>query len=138
MHVLFADDSEDIRRLFGLSFRFAHHTARLVENGAEAVAAVEGEAFDIIMLDMQMPIMDGWEALRRIRELPNGRSVPIALISAIYDRIDMQQGAEMGANIVFPKPLYPSVILTKLEELVQQNREKQASQHRSDSSHSSF
>lgn len=124
MHFLLADDLPTIRKLFTVWFRLADHTVRMVENGEEAVAAVEQEVFDAIILDLDMPVVSGWDALQRIRQLPNGQSVPIGIISGAYDRAEMQPTILQGADAVFAKPLDPHEILTTMEELVSRSREK--------------
>lgn len=118
MHFLLADDLPQIRKLFGVWFRLADHTAEMVENGAEAVSAVEKQVFDAIILDLEMPVMNGWETLRRIRQLPNGQSVPIAIISGAFDHAEMRPALLDGADVVFVKPLEPTHVLSTLEDLV--------------------
>ena len=107
MRILFADDVKDTRDIFALIFAnegFETHTA---DNGSEAVALVEqsSEPFDVIVLDVEMPIMDGWEALEAIRSLPQGREVPVILFTA-YGSPEMRMLAlEAGAKELVRKPI---------------------------------
>lgn len=127
MHILFVDDNKDTRDLFSLGFRMANHTIRLAIDGMEALALVESEVFDVIVLDLQMPVLGGWQTLWRIRQLPHGQKVPIALFSAYADDADMARVQEEGADALIFKPASPSAVLMILEELVKEHREKQAS-----------
>lgn len=127
MHILFADDVKDTRDLFELAFGIANHSMRMASDGVEAVASVETEVFDAIILDVQMPRMDGWEALQRIRELPNGADVPIALFSGSLQYDQLEDARKQGADMVFHKPIFPNAMLMMLEDLVNEHREKQAS-----------
>ncbi|MDF2440428.1 MAG: hypothetical protein JWN98_1412 [Abditibacteriota bacterium] len=126
MHILFADDVKDTRDLFALAFKMSNHSIRLASDGVEAVASVETEEFDVIVLDVQMPRMDGWEALQRIRELPNGSSVPIALFSGSLHYDQIEDARKRGADIVFHKPIFPNAMLLMMEDLVQEHRKRQA------------
>lgn len=86
------------------------------ESGAQAVAAVEREAFAAILMDIHMPDMDGYEAARRIKRLPNGRGVPIMFVTAVYkEDEDVRRGYEAGGLDYFSKPLDPVLLRTKVE-----------------------
>lgn len=81
LRVLLAEDGEDNRRLIEHLMTRLGATVESVENGAEAVDRVlEGGPFDLVLLDMQMPVMDGWEAARRIRNA--GSTVPMVALTA--------------------------------------------------------
>ena len=125
MHILFVDDTRDTRDLFALAFRLAGHSTCLASDGVEAVASVETDVFDMIVLDVQMPRMDGWEALRRIRELPNGSRVPIALFSGSLNYDQIGEAKEQGADIVFHKPIFPNAMLLLMEDLIKPHNRTQ-------------
>ena len=118
MHILFADDTRDTRDLYALGFALAHHTVRLAFDGVQAIAAVERDRFDVIVLDVQMPVVNGWQALGQIRALPNGRDVPIALFSAVAQPGDLERAQVAGAATLIHKPIMPNVLLMVLKELV--------------------
>lgn len=118
MHFLVADDLPEIRKLFSIWFDHAGHTVHLVENGAEAVAAGRAQAFDAVILDLEMPVMNGWDALQQIRDLPHGQWLPIAVISGVFDHTDMRPAILKGADVVFMKPLEPEHIVWTMEKLV--------------------
>ena len=127
MHILFTDDNQDTRDLFSMIFQMANHRVCLASDGFEAVAEVEKQLFDAIVLDLQMPGMDGWEALERIRELPKGTSVPVAMFSGSLDYDQLDYVLQRGADAIFHKPLLPNTMLFLLEELVQRGRSVSAS-----------
>lgn len=120
MHILFADDINDTRHLYGLAIHMAGHTVRIVSNGIEAVAAVNKEVFDAIILDIHMPVMNGWEALRRIRQLPHGATVPIALFSSSMESSEIDRAKAEGADTLIFKPVMPDVLLMVVQDLVEQ------------------
>lgn len=117
MKILFVDDAPDTRSLFSVAFRLAGHRTRLAADGLEALEAVEDEPFDAIVMDVEMPRMDGWEATRRIREMPHGRDVPILVFTGYNHDDDFNKAAEVGANGLVRKPMLPQMVLSQLAQL---------------------
>ena len=117
MHILFADDSSDIREIFQFAFGLQGHQVRLASNGQEAVQALEepqavdAQAFDAIVLDIEMPVLDGLAALEQIRQLPQGKDIPIIMFTA-YSAFQYDQKAkDAGANLLVNKPIAPDELL---------------------------
>lgn len=120
MHILLADDSSDIRDIFQFAFGLEGHQVRLASNGQEAVQAVEAleasqafdaQAFDAIVLDIEMPVLDGLEALEQIRQLPQGRDIPIIMFTA-YSAFQYDKKAKAaGATLLVNKPIAPDELL---------------------------
>src|SRR5688572_22238431 len=118
MKILFADDIRDTRDLFAMAFRQAGHEVVAAASGTEAVAAVEQEQFDVVVLDIEMPLLDGWEAARSIRQLPHGRSVPVILFTA-YDHLNAGlRTIQVGADGLLKKPMLPSELLERLKTYI--------------------
>jgi CheY-like chemotaxis protein len=85
-------------------------------NGAEALEAVEKERPDLIFMDLKMPVMDGWEATRRIRQMADGKTIPIIALTAQAMSGDEQRAIDAGCDDYLAKPIVdPSVVKTKLE-----------------------
>jgi CheY-like chemotaxis protein len=121
MRLLFADDNQETCNLFELVFRMENINAQFAHNGAEAVEAVreEAEAFDVIVLDVEMPVMNGWSALKAIRELPQGQNVPIAIFTG-YVTIESKAWAKrLGAAALLFKPMLPDDMLRELRKIVE-------------------
>lgn len=122
MRLLFADDNQETCNLFELFFGLENIDAQFAHNGAEAVEAVreEAEPFDVIVLDVEMPVMNGWSAFKAIRELPQGQDVPIVIFTG-YASIESRVWAKrLGAADIFFKPMLPDDLLSQLRKILGQ------------------
>ena len=87
-------------------------------NGLEAVSAVQNsEPFDAVVMDVEMPEMNGWDAVRAIRALPGGSSLPILMFTAYGNGVTLKLAREVGANDVLHKPLSPYELLARVQQL---------------------
>ncbi len=118
MRILFVDDLEDARELFRLALSMHGHTVQLASNGREAVNLVQNsEPFDAVIMDVEMPEMNGWDAVRAIRALPQGNELPIVMFTAYGSGVTQKLAAEAGANKVLHKPLSPHDVLAQVTQL---------------------
>ena len=118
MRILFVDDLRDARELFRIAFSMQGHTVKLAANGLEAVAAVQyGEPVDVIVMDVEMPEMNGWDAVRTIRALPLGKEIPIVMFTAYGNSVTLKMAQDVGANGVLHKPLSPQELISKVTEM---------------------
>lgn len=119
MKILFVDDALDTREIYRKYLTLHGHTVQVAENGVEAVTAVEAENFDVVVLDMAMPVMSGWEALDQIRLLPKGGDVPVIFFTAYFKRHIEERAIAAGANMVLSKPMMPAELLEAIQHLQQ-------------------
>ncbi|MDP3830525.1 MAG: response regulator, partial [Ignavibacteriaceae bacterium] len=87
----------------------------VVENGAEAVEQVKKQKFDIILMDMQMPVMNGFEATERIRKMPEYNETPIIALTAFAMKGDREKCLEAGATDYVPKPIDSQEFIEKVK-----------------------
>lgn len=81
------------------------NSVMVVENGQEALDQVKTQAFDLVLMDMQMPVMNGFEATERIRQLPEYKATPIIALTAFAMKGDKEKCLEAGATDYIPKPI---------------------------------
>jgi len=111
--VLLVDDTLTNLELLGFILR-PHYRVRAVTSGAKALAAIAAELPDLVLLDVMMPEMDGFEVLRRMRAEPASARVPVVFVTAATDEVDEQRGFDSGAADYIHKPLVPAVVLARV------------------------
>ncbi|OQW48901.1 MAG: hypothetical protein A4S09_13110 [Proteobacteria bacterium SG_bin7] len=117
--ILLVDDSEDNRILILTYLKKTGHNVIQAENGAEAVTKVKEGKFDIILLDMQMPVMDGYSAARTIREWESANKlspVPIIALTAYALKEEQEKSYAAGCNKHVSKPVSKQQILDAIQE----------------------
>jgi len=102
--VLVVDDNEDNLRIVSQILRGRGYEVRVARDGASALAALEAERPDIVLLDVMMPEMDGIQVLDRIRSNPRSASVPVILVTAKTQDEDVLAGYAYGADYYITKP----------------------------------
>ncbi len=114
--ILAADDHEVNRRILQLLLEPHGCRLTLVENGAEALEAASGQRFDAILMDMQMPVMDGLEATRRIRDGAVNGDTPVIALTA--NALDLHRAAwdAAGVHAFLTKPIDPVMLTATLAE----------------------
>jgi two-component system, sensor histidine kinase and response regulator len=119
LKVLVAEDNPVNRKLAASILQRAGHDAILVTNGKEAVDAVTRERFDVVLMDVQMPVMGGFEATRLIRELEasSGRRTPIIAVTAHAMKGDREDCFAAGMDGFAPKPIQSAKLLEMLDRL---------------------
>ncbi|MFV3074593.1 PAS domain S-box protein [Niveispirillum fermenti] len=112
--ILVVEDNE-LNQMIARGFlQQAGAEVHLADDGAAAIACVTRAAFDLILMDVQMPGMDGLEATRAIRALPNGQAIPILALSAAVQESELQGCLDAGMNDHIPKPFAPEQLLSTL------------------------
>ncbi len=115
VRVLLAEDLAMNRDLAIAMLTKAGHHVDSVENGADAVTAVQETAYDIVLMDVQMPVMDGLEATRRIRALPGPIArIPILALSAGVLAVEVERCLQAGMNAHLAKPLEKARLLAAI------------------------
>lgn len=111
LRILVAEDHAVNQQVISLMLMRAGHRCDIASNGIEAVAAVAAVPYDLILMDVQMPEMDGIAATRRIRELPGpGATIPIIALTANAMKGDRERYLEAGMNDYVAKPIEPEAL----------------------------
>jgi two-component system cell cycle response regulator DivK len=118
--ILVVEDNEDNRRILVYRLKkIGEFEIREATNGQEALDAVQQDAPDLIFMDLKMPVMDGWEATKRIRQLPVGSKVRIIALTAQAMAGDEEKALAIGCDDYLAKPVVdPNLVRQKLERLI--------------------
>lgn len=118
MKILLAEDNEINQKVAAYMLEQAGHSVHLAANGVEALAAMQAQAFDVVLMDMQMPEMDGLEASRAIRLMQGAAAqTPIVALTASGTLSDIQACMAAGMNHFVAKPLKIDQINAVLQKL---------------------
>lgn len=117
--VMIVDDEPDIRRL--VSFSLKRHGFEVVEatDGLAACALAADERPDLILMDVMMPLMNGFEASRKLKADPQTSGIPIVMLSAKSQVYEQEEGLESGAAYYICKPFTPAELVEKVTQHVE-------------------
>ncbi len=118
--ILVVEDQEDNRKIMRDLLSSAGYEVIEAVTGSDGVAMAEAEVPDLILMDMQLPGIDGYEATRQIRAKPALRDVPIIAVTSYALNGDENKTLEAGCNAYFAKPFSPRKLLDKIREFVPQ------------------
>ena len=116
--ILIAEDERDIRDLIAFTLRFAGYEVFAAGNGEEAVELAPKVNPDLILMDVRMPRMTGYEACRAIKSNAELRDIPVVFLSAKGQESEIQQGLEAGAEDYLLKPFAPDQLTTRVKAIL--------------------
>jgi signal transduction histidine kinase len=118
-HILVVDDNRMNRIKLSRSLESQGHTVLLAEDGQQALDMLQAQSFDVVLLDILMPGMDGYQALQAIKGNPDLRDIPVIVISALDEVDSAVRCIEMGAEDYLPKPFNPVLLRARLNASLQ-------------------
>ncbi len=116
--ILIAEDERDIRELVTFTLNFAGYEVVSASNGEEAVQLVEQEMPDLVILDVRMPRMTGYEACTRIKNNPKTAHIPVVFLSAKGQESEIQTGLQAGADEYLLKPFAPDQLIAHVQRML--------------------
>src|SRR5215213_1247413 len=134
--ILVVDDIESNVRLLEAKLSAEYYEVLTASDGPTALAVAAAEKPDIVLLDVMMPGMDGFEVCRRLKDDPETRHIPVVLVTALDGRADRIQGLECGADEFLNKPIDDVMLfsrvksLTRLKLVIDELRQREASGRR--------
>ena len=119
MRLLLAEDEADLAEALGVFFEKNHFSVDIVHDGRTACEYAESSVYDVIILDVMMPYMDGFTALRRMRA--DGNKTPIMMLTARGETRDRIEGFDSGADDYLPKPFDPDELLVRVRAMLRRS-----------------
>jgi CheY-like chemotaxis protein len=116
--VLVVDDFEDNRAMYAEYLAFSGYRVEQASNGEEAVELARRLKPDVVVMDLSLPVMDGWEATRRLKADENTRHIPIIVLTGHALAGHSREARDAGCNAFLAKPCLPEKLVAKVEELM--------------------
>ena len=118
-HILVVDDEPEIVKMVGRILEGRGHRVSTARDGQEALDAVERERPDLLIIDLNLPKLDGWEVTRRLRAGATPKDLPIVMMTAAFPTVaDADRGLTVGADEYVVKPFLREVLLHNVERLL--------------------
>jgi len=116
--ILIADDKPEVVELVRVSLEEEDYEIIDASNGKETLKRARLEKPDLILLDVVMPKMDGFEVCRQLKKDPQTQEIPIIMLTAKGQEVDKEKARQLGASDYITKPFSPSALLTSVEEIL--------------------
>jgi two-component system phosphate regulon response regulator PhoB len=120
-HILVVEDEADLAELVAFNLRQAGYTTQTAADGAEAMAAVDRQVPDLIVLDLMLPDISGMEVCRRIRSGAESSHVPVIMLTARGEEVDRVLGFEVGADDYVTKPFSPRELVLRVAAVLRRS-----------------
>ncbi|MCJ7751793.1 MAG: response regulator [Armatimonadetes bacterium] len=125
--ILVVDDEESVRDLCIACIQHAlgqEYDVVEAANGGAAIAAAQAERPDLILLDIMMPEMDGFETCRRLKASPETKGIPVVFLTALGDEKDVEQGLALGGEGYVIKPFNAVTLAAQISELLTEDSDE--------------
>jgi DNA-binding response OmpR family regulator len=116
--ILVVDDDRVIQQLLKVNLELEGYAVEVADDGEEALSQFEIFQPDLVLLDIMMPRLDGWEVCRRLKAGVDSSRVPIVLLSARAQDADVQRGTELGVAAYVTKPFDPISLLDLIADII--------------------
>jgi DNA-binding response OmpR family regulator len=116
--ILVVDDDRVIQQLLKVNLELEGYAVEVADDGEEALSQFERFRPDLVLLDIMMPKLDGWEVCRRLKAGEDSSRVPIVLLSARAQEADVQRGTELGVAAYVTKPFDPISLLDLIADII--------------------
>jgi CheY-like chemotaxis protein len=118
--ILAADDNQQIRMLVRAALRSLGHEIIEATDGEEALRLAYEYVPDLVLLDVTMPKLDGWEVLHFLRKRPETATVPVMMLTTAAQKFDLEHGASLGCNDYLTKPFSPADLRAHVERMLEE------------------
>jgi twitching motility two-component system response regulator PilG len=116
--ILIVEDEESLLRLESILLTSKGYNVRGAANGQEALEAIEQEQPDLVLLDIMLPGLDGFEVCRRIKHNPLTKDIPVIMVTAKKSGEDMARGEEVGADWYITKPFKSAMVIETIQRFL--------------------
>lgn len=119
--IVVAEDEHDIRELITFTLRFAGHEVIPTSNGEEALQATQKNNPDLVLMDVRMPKMSGYDACERIKTDDKLKHIPVVFLSAKGQEAEVREGLEVGGDEYILKPFAPDQLTERVKQILEKH-----------------
>jgi CheY-like chemotaxis protein len=116
--ILIVDDAKTARLMAKMSVGRGAYQVITAQDGLEAVHKASSELPDLILMDVVMPVVDGFEATRMLRATAATKHIPVIMVTTRGEEVNIQRGYEVGCNAYLTKPFNPVELMAKIRHLI--------------------
>ncbi len=125
--ILLIEDEEDIAALIKLQAELSGYKLHVEVDGINGYRAIEREKPDLVVLDLMLPGMNGYDICRKIKANAELRNIPVIILSAKSEELDVLLGLELGADDYVAKPFSPKILISRIKAVLRRGRESEKS-----------
>jgi CheY-like chemotaxis protein len=129
--ILIVDDFEDNRAMYAQFLTFSGFRVAEAANGVEALEKATALMPDLIVMDLSLPVMDGWEATRRLKRDARTRQIPVLALTGYALSAHSKEAKEAGCDAFVTKPCLPDQLVSEIQRLLESRPSKAAPKRRS-------
>lgn len=123
--ILLIEDEEDIAALIKLQAEMSGYKLHVEVDGLNGYRAVEREKPDLVILDIMLPGQNGFDVCRKMKNNPELKNIPVIILSAKGEELDVILGLELGADDYVPKPFSPKVLFSRIKAVLRRGKESE-------------
>lgn len=116
--ILLVEDQSDLRQLYARQLTLSGFDVIEAGNGAEAVAHTASHAPDVVVMDLSLPVMDGWEATRQLKSDNRTAHIPVVALTAHDGSGELQRATRAGCDWFVPKPCPPDALIAEVRRVL--------------------
>ena len=121
--ILLIEDEEDIAALIKMQAELSGYKLHVEVDGINGYRAVEREKPDLVLLDIMLPGQNGYDVCRKIKSNPDLRNIPVIIISAKDEELDVLLGLELGADDYVAKPFSPKILMSRIKAVLRRGKD---------------
>ena len=116
--VLIVEDQYELRQLYAQHLTLSGFDVIQAANGAEAIDHTSSHLPDVVLMDLSLPVMDGWEATRRLKADARTAHIPVVALTAYDGAGELQRATNAGCDWFVPKPCPPDALITEVRRVI--------------------
>lgn len=120
--ILIVEDEKNIAKLIRYNLEKSDYDCTVARTGEDALSILEKQHFNLIILDIMLPEMDGFEVCRNIKQVPGIKNIPIIMLTAKSEEVDRIVGLELGADDYITKPFSPRELILRIKAILKRGK----------------